>query len=118
MTCDHVLGATYEVEVAKDAQDTCSACHVAGCQHRVGERLTVTARPIIVEADMHEISIVPRPRDPRCQIESVELDPAMFMRRFKRMPSADAEIWLHACIYPCSPSAEEGRIGFNGSRES
>lgn len=104
MTCAHVLGELYEVNMARDSTGRCSVCDERDCRHVVGELLTARAHARVVEADLHEVSLVPRPRDPRCRIESVEIDPATFVRRLGRMPAPEEEVWLHACMYPCRSS--------------
>jgi hypothetical protein len=72
----------------------------------VGQVYQVRAGRSIVEADLHEVSLVPRPRDPLARIESINCEDDQMRRRFGFVPPPDSMLLCHDCMYPC--------MGFRG----
>ncbi|MGY1697360.1 hypothetical protein ACI780_20865 [Geodermatophilus sp. SYSU D00814] len=65
--CEHLLGETYAAEVDRIG-DTCSACGERDCGHEVGDTILLTPSVMIADVNLHEVSLVYRPRDPLARV--------------------------------------------------
>ncbi len=102
--CNHELGQSYDA-VAVPSNGECSICRFVdsgSCEHVAGQVYHVRAGRSVVEADLHEVSLVRRPRDPLARIESISCDDGRMSRRFGFVPSPDSVLLCHDCMYPCS----------------
>jgi hypothetical protein len=102
--CDHEPGKAYNV-VAAHSNGECNICRFSdsdSCEHIVGQVYHVRAGRSIVEADLHEVSLVLRPRDPLARIESINCEDDRMRGRFGFVPSPDSMLLCHDCMYPCT----------------
>jgi hypothetical protein len=101
-TCPHILGQPYLVSVTHDGDGTCNVCDEAGCHHQVGDTVSVRAGLAMTDATLHEVSMTPRPRDPRARLDGVEIDLTEIVEALGRQPRPDDKIRTHGCMYPCT----------------
>ena len=98
--CEHLPGTPYALEARND-NGVCSVCGEADCGHGEGELYAVYQHGVIAEATMHEVSLTPRPREPRARITAVELDPQ------PQPPSRSIRgLRCLSCLGPCRGSDE------------
>lgn len=64
----------------------------------------------IVEADLHEVSIVSRPRDPLARIESINCEDDRMSEHFGFVPSPDSMLLCHDCMYRCTGFSGRDRL--------
>lgn len=70
----------------------------------------------IVEADLHVVSIVSRPRDPLARIESIDCEDGRMSEHFDFVPSPDSMLLCHDCMYPCTGFSGRDRLTPNATR--
>jgi hypothetical protein len=100
--CAHLPGRGYQVAVHRTETGECSLCKSRDCDHEVGSRYEVTARPVVVDLELHEVSVVPRPRDPLCRCDAIEIPTERMRRELGRRPRADEALVCYECIGACS----------------
>lgn len=100
--CTHILGQAYPVTVTRDGDGTCNVCDEAGCDHEVGDAVSVRASLAMIDANLHEVSLTPRPRDPRARLDGLEIDLSDIVEALGRQPRPYDEIRTHGCMYPCT----------------
>ncbi len=100
--CPHVPGIAVTVEV-EEQEGLCSACSRAWpcTEHLPGARVQVMPHGVIPDVDLHEISYVDRPREPRARISAVELPDALLRAELGRLPAKDEPLVCHRCQQPC-----------------
>jgi len=100
--CPHVPGIAVAVEV-EERDGLCSACASRWpcTKHLPETRVTVVPHAVIPEVDLHEISYVDRPRDPRARITAVELPHALLRAQLGRLPTKEEPLLCHRCQQPC-----------------
>jgi hypothetical protein len=100
--CPHVPGIAVTVEV-EEREGHCSACSRPWpcTQHLPRTRVDVVPHGVIPNMDLHEISWVDRPREPRTRITAVELPDALLRARLGRLPTKDEPLVCHQCQQPC-----------------
>ena len=109
LDCEHEPGRMYSKVAAREADDSCTVCGVVDCLNHVpGSAYATMAHATVREADLDEISIVPRPRDPLARLDGVEL-PAEAVATLPGSDRPDTVLQCHRCISPCTgfTSAEE-----------
>ncbi|HBR88060.1 MAG: hypothetical protein CMH38_06955 [Microbacterium sp.] len=76
--CDHAMGEYYPKVASRDADGKCSICGEPGCDHPVGETITVAAWANARNVKATEVSMVARPRYPLARMveKSYDLGPA------------------------------------------
>lgn len=103
-TCSHLAGRRYAHVAMRDAEGICNMCHLIECDHVLGERYEGSVHYVIYEADLLEVSMVPRPRDPLARLTAVE------MKADEMADRAGAEQWrlagetsvrCYSCIAEC-----------------
>lgn len=100
--CDHEFGRDYEA-IATRVDERCNICDASGdCEHITGLSYRLRAGRLIAKADLHEVSLVPRPLDPLARIESINCDKDQMRDRFGVVPSPDSMLLCHDCMYPCT----------------
>lgn len=107
--CEHMPGTVYGMVAARNSDNVCTVCDDTDClDHVPGEAYSVVAHAVVRQADLDEISIVPRPRDPLARPSGVEL-PAEEVMALPGSGRADAVLECHRCTSPCTgfTSAEE-----------
>lgn len=73
--CDHSVGELVEVVVTRH-DGLCNVCWLAHCEaHQLGSLVRKRVGRIVTEADIEEISLVPRPRDPLARLTRIDLRP-------------------------------------------
>jgi hypothetical protein len=100
-TCPHLLGTLYEVTVARTDEGQCSACGASRCRHEVGYNVTATPHPILTDGQIHEVSVVSRPRDPLARLTKIEKSVGQLARALGREPGGE-EIACYRCLHPCN----------------
>lgn len=98
--CEHLLDVLYEVQVHRSSEGICNACGRLGCSHSDGEMALSYPRPVMGDAQIDEVSLVPRPRDPLARITEVEIDPQLLARSLGAEPSGRS-IRCFRCLRPC-----------------
>lgn len=101
--CPHVPGLSVTV-VAENHDGHCSACGASWpcSQHVPGTAVDVVPHGVIAEMDLHELSFVDRPRQPRARISELELPDALLRAHLGRIPNAaDEPVVCHRCKWPC-----------------
>lgn len=68
--CEHLLGETYDIRVRR-VEGTCTACGSQNCAHQPGQSVQTSPYPVITDIDLHEVSLVSRPRDPLARIREI-----------------------------------------------
>lgn len=74
--CPHEEGEQVEVVVTRTSDGLCSFCGSAACDHQLGDTVQVAAYQQIVDAQLHEVSMVIRARDPLARISGITVEPA------------------------------------------
>lgn len=100
-TCNHLREATYLVTVTHDDNGECSVCGEHHCPHPHGTVLQVTARSVMTDIKLHEVSLVPRPRDPLARITAREIDIGDLTALLGESPSSKHRVLDHGCMYQC-----------------
>lgn len=111
--CDHIPGVAYPVVAGRQADGRCTICGSDICHtHTPDATYPVVAHPITRQADLHEISAVPRPRDPLARYNAIEI-PAYAIASLPNHDAANASLHCEWCMAPCTgfTSAEEA-FGF------
>jgi hypothetical protein len=100
--CPHVPGVAVSI-VVEDLNGHCSACsNPWPCtQHHPGTRLDVVPHGVIPDMDLHELSWVDRPREPRARITGVELPDGFLRAKLGRLPTRGEPLVCHRCQQPC-----------------
>ncbi len=108
--CDHEPGEMAAVTATRD-ENVCNICHApSDCGHLEGASYDVRVQPVIKELDLHEVSLVPRPRDPLARITGRSVDDNELRDFFGFIPSPDARLLCHQCMFPCE-GFRAGRYG-------
>ncbi|WP_307109950.1 hypothetical protein [Streptomyces demainii] len=98
--CEHLLDTRYPVTVRRVDEGTCNACGYHSCSHIGGETVMVYPRPILSEGQLHEVSLVSRPRDPLARFAKFEIDPQMLIQGLGQHP-AGRDLRCYRCLHPC-----------------
>lgn len=100
--CPHVPGVAVTV-VVEEREGHCSTCKRPWpcTQHLPGTFLDVVPHGVIPDMDLHELSWVDRPREPRARITGVELPDALLRVLLGRLPSEEEPLVCHRCQQPC-----------------
>lgn len=100
-SCPHLLDTRYDVTVRRNADEACNVCGQLSCSHTDGETVSVFPRPIMSQLQLHEVSWVPRPRDPLARFTKIELSQEVLRRGMGEDP-AGRELCCYRCLHPCS----------------
>lgn len=101
--CPHVPGLRVTIP-AQNSDGRCSACGASWpcAQHVPGAPVDVVPHGVIEDMNLHELSFVDRPREPRARISELELPDAVLRAQLGRLPnSADLPLVCHRCTRPC-----------------
>jgi hypothetical protein len=98
--CEHLLDARYEVKVHRSPEGMCNACGRLSCSHNDGDIVLAYPHPVMGDVQLHEISLVTRPRDPLARITKIEFDRQLLARSLGGQPSGH-DIWCYRCLHPC-----------------
>jgi hypothetical protein len=99
---DHVMGETYEKLAIKADDGTCSICAATHCNHVVGTAYPTMAHGVGRSADVHEVSMVARPRYPQARITERtlnHLDPDE--NSLVRWAAENGQLNCDHCLGPC-----------------
>lgn len=99
--CVHEPGGEYDVLAVRNERDECSVCRQAECQHVPGRSYRVRAHADLADADIHEVSMVARPRDPLCRCDAVEVSMDRLVRELGQRPRPDDDLACYDCIGVC-----------------
>jgi hypothetical protein len=99
--CDHLRQASYPITVARDEAGLCTVCGEAHCEHIDGTVIDVTARTTMTDIKLHEVSMVPRPRDPLARISAREVDIDNLIAHLGYPPEPHHRVLDHGCMYQC-----------------
>ncbi|MFF1643208.1 hypothetical protein ACFVXA_37470 [Streptomyces sp. NPDC058246] len=100
-TCQHLLDTQYDVTVWHDADGTCNVCGRLNCPHTDGEIVSAFPRPVMSALQVHEVSLVSRPRDPLARFTKVELGQDILLQGLGEDPSG-RDVACYRCLHPCS----------------
>ncbi len=98
--CAHLLDTLYEVRVERSSDGTCSACGRRSCLHSDGEMVLAYPHPVMDDFELHEVSLVRRPRDPLARISKLELNPGLLARALGANPDG-RDVQCYRCLHPC-----------------
>ncbi|MFD9720790.1 hypothetical protein [Streptomyces sp. NPDC059076] len=99
-TCEHLLDVRYPLAIKRSPTGACNACGGLKCQHKDGEIENVYPRPMLGDLQLHEISLVSRPRDPLARLDSIEIDTYDLKQSLGSDPRG-REIACYICLHPC-----------------
>ena len=102
--CDHLPGEKYLVSARSDDSGKCSICRLVECGHEVGIVYEALAIPLLVDAVLHEVSLVSRPRYPQARIVAVGIDPAYLGDMIQAVSEGNAH--CDFCVGACHGLAE------------
>lgn len=100
LTCPHPPGSTHLV-VATKIDGNCSICQRSECQHVAGQEYAVPAGVVAVDPVLHEVSLVPRPKDPLARITRVEISRKEMVREMGELPTEHTQVFCYSCLGPC-----------------
>lgn len=98
--CEHLLDTRYEVRVNRNPEGMCNACGRRSCSHHDGDIVLAYPHPVIGDVQLHEISMVTRPRDPLARITKIEIDHQLLAHSLGGQPSGH-DAWCYRCLHPC-----------------
>lgn len=98
--CNHILDEQYEVQVQRSSDGTCSVCGSLSCSHRDGEVVMTYPHPVLSDFELHEVSMVARPRDPLARVTKMEFNPAVLSHSLGVKPNGRA-VRCYRCTHPC-----------------
>lgn len=99
--CDHLPGLSYSLIAGRTAEGHCTVCGSAECDHVIGSLYEVAGGYVLTDIELHEVSLVNRPRDPLARITARELSAEDLQGALGRMPSPGEFVLDHACMYQC-----------------
>ncbi|MEU4090643.1 hypothetical protein [Streptomyces aureus] len=99
-SCQHLLDTQYDVTVRHDAEGTCNVCGRLSCPHTDGETVFAFPRPVMSDLQVHEVSLVSRPRDPLARFTKVELGQDVLQQGLGEDPSG-RDVRCYRCLHPC-----------------
>ena len=105
--CEHDTGELYPLTAAR-IEDRCNVCRSRDeCIHIPCEVYPARARRSIVEAELLEISVVPRPRNPLARIERLGVDDEKMLQFHGFLPHPESTLLCHDCMFPCTGFSED-----------
>lgn len=100
--CRHLPGEFYAVVARRQEGGECSICFDRDCEeHEIGATHMVRPSAIIIDADLREISMVPRPRDPLARLTDVEIEKWIIRSVLGPIPRGATSITCMRCVDPC-----------------
>lgn len=100
-SCPHLLDTRYNVTVRHDADGACNVCGRLSCSHTAGETVSAFPRPVMSQLQLHEVSVVSRPKDPLARFTKIELSHEVLRNGLGEDP-AGRDICCYRCLHPCS----------------
>ncbi|MFD5016931.1 hypothetical protein [Streptomyces chartreusis] len=100
-TCPHLLDTRYDITVRHARDGRCNVCGRLGCPHTDGETVSAFPRPVMSEMQLHEVSLVSRPRDPLARLAKIELSQDALGQALGEGP-AGRDVCCYRCLHPCS----------------
>jgi len=108
-TCRHIRGRTYRAP-RRLVGDRCNLCGETGCGHVDGEPGDVYCVHRIVSAEIDELSLVPRPVNPRARIYRVSVPVSRLLETLgPRGWTPGDEVSCDLCLRPCGGVREWDR---------
>jgi hypothetical protein len=98
--CTHDFGLLYE-RIAETIDGVCSVCEEKECEHAIGATYPVKAYPRRRSLEVHEISLVPRPRDPLARITARTVDDRDLRAILGFAPTPHVPVMCDTCMYVC-----------------
>lgn len=99
-SCPHLLDTRYEITVRHDTDGTCNVCGLMSCLHVDGEVDSAFPRLLKSQLQLHEVSLVARPRDPLARFTKVEFSREELQHGLGKDPGG-REICCYRCLHPC-----------------
>lgn len=107
--CDHLSGETYPAIAKRYTDGTCSICGLVECGHDEGKTFSAQAVSVGRNLQIHEVSLVPRPRYPLARLSEWQKDlGAMGDRPDVRRAAKEGMLNCDADFGPCK--------GFNDAK--
>jgi hypothetical protein len=103
--CEHLLGRTYPVVAARNAEGKCTACGRIECAHEPESTVSIYAQPVLSEPILREVTITPRPRDPLARLQAVEISTNLLIEKLGRNPKGEVLRCMN-CLEPCNGFTE------------
>ncbi len=98
--CEHMLDTRYQLRVRHTPDGSCNACGRRSCSHTDGQSVLAYPRPVTTEAQIHEVSLVSRPRDPLARFAKIEVDAQELAHSLGQQPNGRA-VRCFRCLHPC-----------------
>ena len=101
-SCSHLPGRLYRVRGGAEGSPTerCRVCSGDGCQHRSDTTYVTTQSGVVVEAELHEVSIVDRPKSPDARLGAIPVNAAWVRSRLGQ-PSRGVTLFCDQCVDRC-----------------
>ncbi|MFJ8745851.1 hypothetical protein ACIRL2_41645 [Embleya sp. NPDC127516] len=99
-TCQHLLDVGYDITVRHDVDGLCNICGQLNCLHIEGEIASVFPQPVTSDLQLHEVSLVSRPRDPLARFTKLELSKDVLLQELGE-DLHDRVICCYRCLHPC-----------------
>ncbi|MFE6524185.1 hypothetical protein [Streptomyces sp. NPDC057794] len=98
--CEHMLDTSYQIQIERAVDGTCNACGSHSCSHVIGDVVLAYPRAVMTDAQVHEVSLVSRPRDPLARMAKVEFDAEILAHSLGEEPAGRA-VRCYRCLHPC-----------------
>jgi hypothetical protein len=101
--CGHKRGVLYPKTAAQTEDGLCTICDAERCSaHEVGVTYEAVADYGMVDIQVQEVSIVPRPRDPLARITERSVRNRELLSKLGEVPKPGELVLCHQCMYPCT----------------
>ncbi|MFE3496483.1 hypothetical protein ACFXOS_26060 [Streptomyces sp. NPDC059175] len=98
--CEHLLDTRYPLIVRRTPEGTCNACGRRSCPHTDGQSVLAYPCPVIAEGQIHEVSLVSRPRDPLARFTKIEFHVQELAHSLGQEPNGQP-LRCFRCLHPC-----------------
>jgi hypothetical protein len=100
--CEHEPGRPYPLEACGSDDGLCNICDAEECaEHIPGRTYQAIAGRKITDANLREVSLTGRPRDPLARIAGRSVGNERMIRHLGRLPKESERVLDHSCMYPC-----------------
>jgi hypothetical protein len=100
-TCRHIKGRAYPT-TRRLIGDDCNLCGRSGCDHKDGDPGVADCWHLIVEVDLIEVSLVPRPAQPMARISEIDVDGELLEALLgPRGWKPGMDVSCDKCLRPC-----------------
>ncbi len=100
-SCPHLLDTQYDVTVRRDPDGVCNVCGRLSCTHTDGDTVSAFPRPMMSQMQLHEVSLVSRPRDPLARFTKIEFSQEVLQQGLGEFPTGE-DLCCYRCLNSCS----------------